>query len=542
MQLTVDYLSTILLLYYSLSSFNFVLQFNMVHKRPFLEEDTFEVSNKQARQAEHSNQRVLSSKPFFPEDAALISNASGEDGFINANIKCDQKLSNAIDTKHPGNAKDFEANVPGCIAISSMGTCSVGEEDSWPEVPLHIPSFAECFNPEHPVRTLARLEDIYSLLLQFPPRKPVLVGPHYQADIPEWDSQLARNTSNDTDVSKTAAGRYENELIGTCIIPMPTLESSAYDDKVGIGRTDCSCEDKDSVRCVRHHILEAREELRKSLRHERFLGLGFSDMGELVAEKWSEEEEQLFHKVVFSNPASLGRNFWVSLASVFPYRTKEDIVSYYFNVFMLRKRSEQNRCESMSIDSDNDEWQGTDDSGNNEVGFSDEDEDSVVESPVCQEEFAHHQSQENGLCVFDEDIEDETCDNHRMDLGSGADAIKVSETYSGKLFSCCGSDPIAQVHGKTPEVAQEQEEREVQDDSCTSSDTGAVSQETQVNADNGDQWQDDFNRLNDGGSHGYVLEPCDTKVWDAGYPTCQKNKIDFLPTCSMIEEVFGEGS
>ncbi|XP_022728587.1 uncharacterized protein LOC111284132 [Durio zibethinus] len=515
----------------------------MVHKRPFVEEDTFKAPYKQSRQEEYSNQRVLSSDPFFPEDAAQISNVSGEGRFTNANTKCDEKLANTIDTKHLENAEDFGANFPGCNAISSLGTYSIGEEHSWPDEPLNIPSFGECFNPQRPVKTLARLEDIYSILLQCPPRKPVLVGPNYQADIPEWDSQVARNTSNDSDVTETAAGRCENELMGTCIIPMPALESSAYDDNIGSGRTNCSCEDKGSVRCVRQHIQEAREELRRSLGHERFMELGFCDMGELVAEKWSEEEEQLFHQVVFSNPASLGRNFWDSLASVFPYRTKEDIVSYYFNVFMLRKRSEQNRCDSMSINSDNDEWQGTDDSDNNEVEFSDEDEDSVVESLLCQEDFAHHQSLENGLCVFDEDAADETCDNHSTDFGSGVDVLKVSETYSGKLFSKCGSDPIAQVHENTLKDAPgEQEEREVQDDSCTSSDTGAASQELQVNADNGDQWQGNFNGLINGSSHGYVLEPCDTKVWDAGYTTCQKNKIDLLPTCSMIEEVFGDGS
>ncbi|XVF54398.1 hypothetical protein PTKIN_Ptkin05aG0177700 [Pterospermum kingtungense] len=515
----------------------------MVHKRPFVEDDTFEVSNKQSRQAEDNDQGVLSSESFFPEDVTLISNASGEGRFINVDAKCDEKFANVIDTEHPGNSEEFEANVPGCIAISSLGTCGTGEEDSWPEERLHIPSFAECFNPERPVRTLVRLEDIYSILLECRPRKAVPIGPNYQADIPEWNSKIASNSSNDTDVSETAVGRYENELMGTCIIPMPALESSAYDDKAGSGRTDCSCEDKDSVRCVRQHILEAREELRKSLGDERFMELGFYDMGELVAEKWSEEEEQLFHKVVFSNTASLGRNFWISLASVFPYRTKAEIVSYYFNVFMLRKRSEQNRCESMSIDSDNDEWQGTDVFGNSEAGFLDEDEGSVVESPVCQEDFGHHQNQENDLCVFDGDVADETLDKQSVDFGSGPDAKNVSETYSGKLFKNCGSDPIAQVHEKTLKVAQGgQEEQEVQDDSCTSSDTGAASQETQVNADNGDLWQGNFNRSYNGGTREYALEPCATKVWDVGYPTCQKNKMGILPTCNMIDEAFRDES
>lgn len=392
------------------------------------------------------------------------------------------------------------------------------------------------------MRTISRLEDIYSILLQYPPRKPVLVGPHYQADIPEWeDSLVARNTCHDTDVSATAAGIYENELMGTCIIPMPALESSVSDDKVGRGRSDCNCEDKDSVRCARQHILEAREELRESLGHERFIELGFCEMGEVVADKWSEEEEQLFLKVVFSNPVSMGKNFWKDLASVFPYRTKMDIVSYYFNVFMLWKRSVQNRCESGSIDSDNDEWQGTDDSGNNEV-FSDEDEDSVVESPVCQGDFPHHQNLESGLCVCDEDVADETCHNHSIDFDSAADNIKVSETYSGKLFSNQG--PILQVHENNLKDEQAKHEKlEVQDDSCTSSDTGPASQETPVTADHGDQRQGNPNGLNNGGSHGYVSEPSDTKVWDSGYTTtCQKTKMDFLPTCSMIEEVFGNGS
>ncbi|KAK8493201.1 hypothetical protein V6N12_008702 [Hibiscus sabdariffa] len=471
-------------------------KFNMVHKRPFVEEDAFEVSNKQSRQAEDCNLWVLSSEPLFSE--ALVSECS----------------------------EDFKANVPGCTAIPSQGTCSVGEDNSWPEEPLHIASYGECFNPERPIRTISRLEDIYSILLQCPPRKPVLVGPNYQADIPEWeDLSVVGNNCNDSDVLETAACRYGIELMRACIIPMTDLESFAYDDKVGRGRTNCNCEDKDSVRCVRQHILERREELRESLGLERFMELGFCDMGEVVADKWSEEEEHLFHKVVFSNPVSIGRNFWKILASVFPYRTKMDIVSYYFNVFMLRKRSVQNRCESMSIDSDNDEWQGTDDSDNSEVS-SEEDEDSVVESLVCQEDFPHHESRENGLCVFHEDA--------------------AAETYSGKLFSNRGSVPVAQVNANILEYEQgEHEKQEAQDDSCTSSDMGPAShsQETPLTADNGDRWQGNVNGLNSGGSHGYGSEPCDSKVWDSGYATtCQKNKIDFLPTCSMIEEVFGDGS
>jgi hypothetical protein len=33
-------------------------------------------------------------------------------------------------------------------------------------------------------------------------------------------------------------------LMGTCIIPMPDMELSIFDDEVGKGRTDCSCDDR----------------------------------------------------------------------------------------------------------------------------------------------------------------------------------------------------------------------------------------------------------------------------------------------------------
>lgn len=45
-----------------------------------------------------------------------------------------------------------------------------------------------------------------------------------------------------------------------------------------------------------------------------------------------------------------------------------------------------------------------------------------------------------------------------------------------------------------------------------------------------------------GDSHEYVLEHCETKLWDVGCSTWPKTEVEFLPTCSMIEEVFGLGS
>lgn len=39
----------------------------------------------------------------------------------------------------------------------------------------------------------------------------------------------------------------------------------------------------------------------------------------------------------------------------FPRKTREDLVAYYYNVFLVQKRSYQNRVTPIMIDSDDDE-------------------------------------------------------------------------------------------------------------------------------------------------------------------------------------------
>ena len=49
------------------------------------------------------------------------------------------------------------------------------------------------------------------------------------------------------------------------------------------------------------------------------------------------------------------------IAFIFPAQSKNELVSYCFNVFMLRKRAEQNWLDPLNADSDDDKWQGSDD-------------------------------------------------------------------------------------------------------------------------------------------------------------------------------------
>lgn len=183
------------------------------------------------------------------------------------------------------------------------------------------------------------------------------LGVNHQAELSEWvspesDGRGSLALKADQDI----ISHEEEILMGMCVIPMPCSSPTPSIFPAVISRKDCNCVDNGSVRCVRQHVKEAREKLVNDLGEDKFRELGFLDMGEAVAHKWSQDEEQVFHDVVFSNPASLGKDFWLCLSEEFPTRSMRDIVSYYFNVFMLRKRAGQNRSRFLDIDSDDDEW------------------------------------------------------------------------------------------------------------------------------------------------------------------------------------------
>ncbi|KAK6925078.1 hypothetical protein RJ641_009404 [Dillenia turbinata] len=475
----------------------------MVQKRPFEDGESYEIASKHPKQMEH-----ISHLPASPE---IVPSEFGK------------------------------YHTSGKVVISEYEAGNNLTDEVLHEyaLPVHASIPADYYKPDRSIRALLQ-EEIYTALLDHPSRKPVSIGPEFQADIPEWgsdgqdkpDSLQGSETvtlpSQAAGFSVTVADDPEKELSGMCVIPMPDVDSSVWDcEDIGHGRIECSCLDAGSERCVRQHVAEAREKLRRTLGHEKFVDLGFDDMGEEVVQKWSEEEDNLFHEVVFSNPASLGRNFWDNLFEVFPFRAKMEIVNYYFNVFMLQKRAGQNRIDTMDIDSDNDEWQGNDDYGNDEDGMSEEDEDSVVETI---DDSGYVEGNGHDLNEYDEDDPDETGDKRgHLDLGDCA------ETYRKKILDECGPDPAFQFADST--AWDERENPDTQDESCTSSDTGASVQECHVRGENCKQWLGSF----DCGNHEFALEPCDPREWDVGYLARTKSDVEFLPTC-MIEEVFGDGA
>lgn len=485
-------------------------KFRMAQKRPFDGEIIDDVSFKHPKHIE-SDEKINS----FMDNVALHEPSpelKQSGGFPKRGSDIEEP---ATDRHSPKVTEDeYEAGLTRSVSLSPWSTSSTSEDDDNVDGPFHLPLSPNYFGFELPVRPAIQADDVYHALLDYPPRKWVPIGPEHQADIPEFG--VKANTA-DADVlecvDQTSDGSCigrEEELAGICVIPMPESEPPVYNgSKVGDGRTDCGCLDWGSGRCVRQHIAEAREKLQKSIGEEAFEELGFYDMGEVVAEKWNEEEQQVFHEVIYSNPVSLGKNFWNVLSSVFASRTMKEIVSYYFNVFMLRKRADQNRYDPLNIDSDDDEWQLKNDNGD-DGGMTDDDEDSAVKFVVGDD---HHHCDVNG---HHEDVLDEGCtDDYNTEAGEG------EQHHSGQNDHY----PVSQLLEKRS--PDDDRDHEVQDGSCTSSDSRTSSQGGQVNH---EEWRDYF-----------ASTPCDIKVWD-GYMNWSKNKVDLLPTCSVIEEVFGDGN
>ncbi|XP_022726069.1 uncharacterized protein LOC111282306 [Durio zibethinus] len=529
----------------------------MGFKRPFDDEELQELPFKNPRQFDYSNKLTLfvdtihcsntPQKPHISEVENGFGKYQSNEAFERGALNND---ANLVD-------KDFETSAP-----LSLVTSTSSEEDTGNGAAAISHVSSEYFDFFFPRRTFASVEDAYSLLLDRSPRRQVPLGPNHQANVPSWGSHIKKDKLAQNDASDTTDNDNEEILMGTCVIPMPDSDLSANNSgKVGAGRADCSCLDRGSFRCVRQHVTEAREKLRKSLGHEKFMKLGFYDMGDDVAYKWSEEDEDIFNEVVYSNPASLGKKFWKHLSVVFPSRSKRELVSYYFNVFIHQRRAVQNRSSILDIDSDDDEWHGSQQAY--EVQASEEDDNSAIESFADQEDLLNHE----GQCLEDDDDDDDD-DNDEDDDDESGDSdgdsgvgdysnAATRENYgvnllvkghAAKSFDESRFDPAFQQTNKISGIG---EDFNVQDDSCMSFEfqPNMVDSHTKANL-HVSGGKSDLNKCLqgklDGSSelvnHVYLLDTCDAKIWDARYPSASTKGIDLQPTCNIIEEIFGQDS
>ncbi|KQJ91902.1 uncharacterized protein LOC100830553 [Brachypodium distachyon] len=433
---------------------------------------------------------------------------------------------------------DADVNVPEYITYRTCEKIfdapayeSDGSEDEGVDSPVH---FSLPHNYEDYIRSAGfyQKEDIFSSLGVCPPSKTVPIGPNYQAELPECASDRKRNSIDDyADLSSSShvcAGSEaeSNKWIGNCIIPMPGSVELSSMPKPVCCKADCRCVDEDSIECVSKHVREARERLMGALGPNTFKELGFCDMGEEVSLRWTEEEEHLFQEVVSSNPASLGRNFWDELLLAFPFKTSKELVSYYFNVFMLRKRAEQNRFDPMNVDSDNDEWQGSDD---DEFAVTERaDDDLLHESLTDQDDGVFNQ------VSLERNIHQKSSEEDELDNSGG----EMQENCCTERDVMASGLPVMSFVDHNQEATTL--DADAQDDSCTSFEAQHIGVANGTPADiPGDHYGDDgFGSVAD---HGYFGGHCDPKAWDIGFPSVWE-KDDFLSTNNVIEEVFGKGS
>jgi len=343
-------------------------------KRPHSDVKPCQVACKRPKQTDH--------------DAWLYS--FGEHPFTReAEISASALADELVKTRQPDHIP--ASNGATTCSVSSGIPCpnreqSVGVEN------LHLPdwvtSFPGYFEDCVPVAEYNLVGDIDSPVHEHLPRKTVPIGPEHQAVIPEWrprvgvpgvSSFCADLGCSSASTSEPVSQGYDCESdkwVKDCVIPISSCSSPV--DLVGDSKIDCDCSDEGSVRCARQHVIEARGSLKMSLGQDKFRELGLCEMGEDIAQRWTEDEEKRFERVVFSNPVSLGKNFWDHLPHAFPSKTSKDLVSYYFNVFMLRKRAQQNRSDLLRVDSDDDELHG------DCPVPGQEEEDSAVKSPKLE--------------------------------------------------------------------------------------------------------------------------------------------------------------
>ncbi|KAL3645673.1 hypothetical protein CASFOL_010853 [Castilleja foliolosa] len=181
--------------------------------------------------------------------------------------------------------------------------------------------------------------------LDMPPIKnQVSVGPLFQAQVPECTGVISEN---------------DLKWLGTRMWPLkdsakqstPIIKSGP----VGKGRQhSCKCRSPNSVECFRFHIAEERLKLKLEL-GSLFYRWRFDQMGEEVSLSWTEAEENKMINDMISWHDKSPNSFWDKAPKLFPFKTREKLVSYYFNVFVVHRRSYQNRVTPEDVDSDDDE-------------------------------------------------------------------------------------------------------------------------------------------------------------------------------------------
>lgn len=179
-------------------------------------------------------------------------------------------------------------------------------------------------------------------------RKAIPVGPGFQAEIPVWIAPTKKGkfygSPGDSDTLK---------WLGIGVWPTYSLKKKVHYKKVGEGRSDsCSCASPGSTDCIKRHIKVARELLEKDI-GGAFKTWKFDEIGEeVVLKSWMAKDELRFKTLVKKNPLSNGDGFWELASNAFPRKSEKDLLSYYYNVYLINRMRCLANSSADHIDSD----------------------------------------------------------------------------------------------------------------------------------------------------------------------------------------------
>ncbi|XP_020588514.1 AT-rich interactive domain-containing protein 2-like isoform X2 [Phalaenopsis equestris] len=193
-------------------------------------------------------------------------------------------------------------------------------------------------------KRLLDLEKFGEILGTYPLRR-IPIGGHAQADIPDWTGPAEKHDDSQDNSD-------ESRWLGTIVRPKKWNDNELKRGSIGKGREDlCGCVSSGSVNCVKLHVRKARRHLKSDL-GPAFFDWCFHEMGEEVSKSWTLKEQAKFDEIVRLNPESKGRSFWDEALKHFTTKRRKDIVSYYFNVYVLRWICSYTRLKSEAADSD----------------------------------------------------------------------------------------------------------------------------------------------------------------------------------------------
>ncbi|KAJ4819629.1 ELM2 domain-containing protein [Rhynchospora pubera] len=185
-------------------------------------------------------------------------------------------------------------------------------------------------------------------------RKRIGVGDLFQADVPDWlgppSDEDRSNYRNDSDTAR---------WLGTRLWPQEPV--TKHRQKLPRRINDkpmpnyCRCITPGAIACVSYHVSVARNQLKFEL-SQAFSSLGFDLMGEEVENVFTRDQQMLFYSLERGIiPLSGPKGFWSTAFKHLNTVERRHLVSYFFNVYLLRRVGNQSRLGPASgIDSDED--------------------------------------------------------------------------------------------------------------------------------------------------------------------------------------------